>query len=396
MIKLCIVGGKLQGLEAAYLAKKAGFKTVLIDRREKTPASYLVDEVYLADVLKDHDLVRRVIKSSDAVLPALEELEVLFKLEELCKELGVPYIQDNKAFAITSNKRVFAMFCDENKIPHPKLFQQANFPVILKPTMGSGGKGVRLVRSPEEMEYVQKYMKEEGVDFIVQEYVRGYFLSLELLGLKGRPMPMQVTCLEFDESYGCKRVIAPWPYEYKAIKETLALGEKVVEGLHLTGLTDVQVVVREDGRVEIIEANARLPSQTPTVVYHSTGVNMVELLADLFLRERLPSYELKHEKVVIYQHVLIKDGKLKIVAERELSNAKGLRIEEGFYGLTEAITNLPSNGGIATLIVSDSSYKRAKERMEEALRSIAMDFKISTIEDLSPQNARSVYDEIDI
>jgi pyrrolysine biosynthesis protein PylC len=133
---------------------------------------------------------------------------------------------------------------------------------------------------------------------------------------------MQVTCLEFDEGYGCKRVIAPWPYEYKAIKETLALGEKVVEGLHLTGLTDVQVVVREDGRVEIIEANARLPSQTPTVVYHSTGVNMVELLADLFLRERLPSYEPKHEKVVIYQHVLIKDGKLKIVAERELSNAK--------------------------------------------------------------------------
>ena len=32
-MRLCIVGGALQGMEAAFLGKKAGFETVVIDRR---------------------------------------------------------------------------------------------------------------------------------------------------------------------------------------------------------------------------------------------------------------------------------------------------------------------------------------------------------------------------
>ena len=394
MVRICVVGGKLQGLEATYLAKKAGFTTILIDRR-KAPASYLADETYLADVLRDDNIVRAIIKSSDAVLPALEDLEALLKLERVCKELGIPYMQDTTAFTVTSNKRVFAKFCYENQIPHPKLFPQATFPVIVKPVIGSGGKEVHFVESPEKMRQVQEHMRKKGVDFIVQEYATGYFLSLELLGLEGLPMPMQVTCLEFDEGYGCKRVLAPWPYGNEVIKKTIAIGEKVVKGLRLTGLTDIQVVVREGGHVEIIEANARLPSQTPTVVYHSTDVNMVELLLDLFLKGRLPSYRPRDERVVIYQHILIKDGRLKVVAERELSRAMGLRIERGFYGLDEAITNLSNNEGVATLIVKDANYKRAKERMKEALKSIATDFRASTIEDASPWGVKSLYDEID-
>lgn len=33
-----IVGGKLQGIEAAYLAAKAGMRSLVIDRREDAPA----------------------------------------------------------------------------------------------------------------------------------------------------------------------------------------------------------------------------------------------------------------------------------------------------------------------------------------------------------------------
>ena len=37
-MRLLIVGGKLQGTEAAYLAGKAGWETVLVDRREDYPS----------------------------------------------------------------------------------------------------------------------------------------------------------------------------------------------------------------------------------------------------------------------------------------------------------------------------------------------------------------------
>lgn len=33
-----IVGGKLQGMEAVYLARRAGIRTLVIDRREDAPA----------------------------------------------------------------------------------------------------------------------------------------------------------------------------------------------------------------------------------------------------------------------------------------------------------------------------------------------------------------------
>jgi len=394
MARLCVVGGKLQGMEAVYLAKKAGLETILIDRRRNPPASALADETHMVNVVKDYSTAKVIFRYSDVVLPALEDAEALSAVERACRKLGVPYMQDNAAFAVTSDKSAFMRFCDRNGMPYPKISPQASFPVIVKPVSGSGSRGVRLARNSAELERVQRDVKEEGGGFLVQEYASGYFLSLELLGLEGIPQPMQVTCLEFDESYGCKRVLAPWPYEDEIIRDTVTLGERLVRGLSLTGLTDLQVVVRGK-RVEIIEANARLPSQTPTAVYYSTGVNMVKLLVELFAKKRLPDYRPKGEKVVIYQHVHIMYGKLKVVAEHELSDASGMRIEKGFYGVDEAVTNLSSKGGVATLIVSDVSYRRAKERMEEAVKSIASDYKVP-IEDKSPWGVSNFYDEINI
>ena len=37
-MRLAVVGGKLQGTEAAYLAGEAGYEVVLIDRRADSPA----------------------------------------------------------------------------------------------------------------------------------------------------------------------------------------------------------------------------------------------------------------------------------------------------------------------------------------------------------------------
>ena len=36
-MKIAIIGGKLQGTEAVYLAKKAGFEIILIDRDAQVP-----------------------------------------------------------------------------------------------------------------------------------------------------------------------------------------------------------------------------------------------------------------------------------------------------------------------------------------------------------------------
>ena len=57
-MRLLIVGGKLQGTEAAYLAAKAGWETVLVDRREAPPAAGLADVHVIADVTADEARTR--------------------------------------------------------------------------------------------------------------------------------------------------------------------------------------------------------------------------------------------------------------------------------------------------------------------------------------------------
>jgi len=42
-MRVAIIGGRLQGLEAVYLAKKAGWQTLLVDKEAAVPAAGLCD-----------------------------------------------------------------------------------------------------------------------------------------------------------------------------------------------------------------------------------------------------------------------------------------------------------------------------------------------------------------
>ena len=66
-MRLAVIGGKLQGTEAGYLAAKAGYETVLVDRKPAPPAAGLVDATSVSDVTAErartetllHELRRR-------------------------------------------------------------------------------------------------------------------------------------------------------------------------------------------------------------------------------------------------------------------------------------------------------------------------------------------------
>ncbi|MCH4184823.1 MAG: hypothetical protein LKF61_04975, partial [Eggerthellaceae bacterium] len=76
METILIVGGKLQGVEIAYLAAEAGYTTILLDKNDDTPAQGLVSRTVKADVY-DKDTVLPLITSVDAVIPAVEDYAVL-------------------------------------------------------------------------------------------------------------------------------------------------------------------------------------------------------------------------------------------------------------------------------------------------------------------------------
>ena len=109
--------------------------------------------------------------------------------------------------------------------------------------------------------------------------------ALEIVGRPGSYRALQVTDLYVDDDYDCKRVVAPSNLPPGLVAEFEKSSLAIAEALELNGVMDVEAILSR-GELKILEIDARLPSQTPTAVYWSTGSNMVQLLGDLFLNRK--------------------------------------------------------------------------------------------------------------
>ena len=206
--RIAVVGGRLQGIEATYLCSKAEFETVLIDDDPNPPARSLSDEFHQIDVIAQREKAKHVLRGCDAVLPANENRRTLLVLEKCCGDLHIPFMQDNRAFWITSDKTKSTKFLGETGIPVPTAWPESGFPVIVKPSKRSGSVGIHRADSKSELEQGLKLVRRLDDAPVVQEYIGGPALSLEIMSKDGLGQPRQITGLEFDETYGCKRVYA--------------------------------------------------------------------------------------------------------------------------------------------------------------------------------------------
>ena len=172
-MRLAVVGGKLQGIEAAYLAGEAGYEVVLIDRRPDRPAAGLAAEVHVFDLTTDPARAREVLLSCDAVLPACEDDRALAFLSSFVPRLGVPLLFDPDAYAVTQSKlRSNALF-ERLDVPRPAAWPACGFPAMVKPSVGSGSSQVQLVWSEPELVPARARLAASGADAVVEEYRPG-------------------------------------------------------------------------------------------------------------------------------------------------------------------------------------------------------------------------------
>lgn len=357
---IALIGGKLQGVELTYLAHKAGWEVIVIDKRPGVPASGLCDRFIQLDV-KDTGGLEAVLNGIDLVIPATENRETLDILHRWCSEKGMPLAFDADAYAISSSKlesdRLFAQI----KIPAPVSWPGCGFPLIAKPSGGSGSKGVQIFHDRRQLEKrFPGSLPPEG--WVLQEYMEGPSYSLEVVGVPGQYLPLQVTDLKMDAGYDCKRVLAPTELSFQQVGQFEEIAVKIAEAIQLKGLMDVEVILHK-GELKVLEIDARFPSQTPTAVYHSTGINMIELL---FSTTRNP-----FEKVfldlpkllvsVVYEHIKVSAQTIEVCGEHIMSDAGPLHLEPGFFGADEAITNyVPgSTDWVATLIITGGDREQA-------------------------------------
>lgn len=376
-MRVGIVGGKLQGIEAVYLSRKAGYSNVLIDKDTGTPASYLSDCSQNIDVLRRPSEVRKVLQEVDVVIPALEEPTVVRELSNICRSINIPLAFDSHAFSITYNKSKSKTFLERSNIPIPRHYPNAAFPVIVKPVSQSGGKGVSRIDNHRELESRVRKSLRLSEPIVIQEFLEGTNLSLEVMGDGEKYDTYLTTELGFDEKFSCSEVLFPSSVPVSAVNELERLGESIGRGLNLKGLTDVQAICSDEG-LRIIEINARLPSQTPTVVYHASGINLLEFLVKMFVNGKLPGRRPSSYNAVLYAHFRVINGWLSQIGERVMSNARNLTILQGLFGANEVITNLEHtpNNAVMTVIFKDTFSDRARKRFKAFMEELTRDFRL--------------------
>ena len=367
-----VAGGNLQGLEVTYLARKAGWDVLVVDKNAHVPASGMCHWFVEQDLREEKNLGALFAKA-DLLIPALENDAALTALSRCTQSNRIPFAFDSAAYEVSSSKKASDDLFVRSGIPIPQTWPQCSLPVIVKPSDASGSAGITIFNDRAS---VDDFLMQNTGDWVAQAYVEGPTYSLEVLGGHGNYCVPQVTDLYMDEQYDCKAVTAPTLLSAELVSDFKMISLEIAGLIDLNGLMDVEVV-ESDGKLRVLEIDARFPSQTPTAVYHSTGFNMVEALGELFLHGNVPSAPKQgNAKGVIYEHLYVSGGILGFAGEHIISTAGPLHLVPGFCGADEAITNYAEGREewVATLIVIGKDLQAATEKRNRVLTAIKHDF----------------------
>ncbi|TFG55807.1 MAG: 3-methylornithine--L-lysine ligase PylC [Methanomassiliicoccus sp.] len=385
-MRIGVVGGALQGMESVYLARKAGYSTLVLDRWEDAPALSLADETLVVDVVRDPAKTKNALGDCDAILPANENYQALTAVVSMAEELGIPLLFDLNAYEISQSKiRSNDLFAALD-IPMPAKWPGCGFPAIVKPTIGSGSTGVMKVQNEMEMMHGVENLKNAGLEWVVEEYVHGPNISIEIVGDGTEFVPYVITEVILDEDYDCKRVRSPYTYGSDLEEKFAEAAYKVARRLGLRGIMDVEAIVM-DGVAKVLEIDARIPSQTPAAVLNSHGINLVEQLVKGLVCNDLQVPMITEHMESVYEHICIEGDVMRSCGEGVFASVRSPYIVRGLFGVDEMITDYQPGKcrWVATLMMSAPTERALMVKREACLERIMEENDIVRYLDLFPE-----------
>ncbi len=384
-MRIAIVGGALQGMEAVLLSEAAGYETVVLDRKKGAPAMSLCDEPVNLDPTKDPEAALEVFRGCDAVIPACEEMDLLKTLDSMKSKMDAPLLFDLASYNISNSKNRSNEVMKSVGVPLPQPWPQCGFPAIVKPSSQSGSIGVTVAMNEEDLEKGLDIVKSLNDEPVIQEFVHGKSVSVEVIG-NGKTAKGYITtevCL--DSNYDCKMVRCNPNIMTKENCDLFAkIGEDVAEAIGLSALMDVEAILTPKG-LRVLEIDARIPSQTPAAIEAATGVNLLEELATTALGR--PAGRKPKEGSSVYRHVYLRDGELRSSGEKEFGHVVSPRFAPGLFGSDNCITDYEPGEAEwhATLISKGRTEKEADERAAACIEKILDECSIERFLDGTPE-----------
>lgn len=384
-MRLAVVGGALQGMEAVYLARKAGIETVVLDRKQTAPALSICDEPVVLDPTKDPEGARRIFEGCDAVIPACEELDLLHCLDGMLKGTDVPLLFDMHSYEISCSKNRSNQIMESVGVPLPGKWPECGFPVIVKPSSQSGSIGVSVAFNQDDIGKGLETVRSLNDEPVIQEFVHGKSVSIEVIGNGTTARSFVTTEVVLDTNYDCKMVRCNPDIMSSDDDELFArIGKDVAESMGLAALMDVEAILTPKG-LRVLEIDARIPSQTPAAIQAATGVNLLEELMFTALGKETGC--VRGDGSSVYRHVVMKDGVLRACGEKEFGHVRKPRLVKGLFGADDVITDYEpgKTEWRATLITHGPTEDEVDRRCGSTIEAILDECSAESFIDGSPE-----------
>ncbi|MCR5601010.1 MAG: ATP-grasp domain-containing protein [Ruminococcus sp.] len=293
MKKVLIIGASILQLPAIKKAKEMGAYVGVVDYNPEAVGIKFADEFFNVSTI-DIEGVAEVAASfkPDGIMTLATDMPMR-SIAAACEKLGLHGISFDTAVKSTDKGEMIRAF-EENNVEHPWFFiigdeaefekniSSISYPCIMKPTDNSGSRGVVLAHNEEELKAEYGYSKSSsrGGGVIIEEYLEGNEVSVEVMVVSGEPTVLQITdklttgaphFVEMGHSQPSRL-----PADTQAAIRDLASRAAKAVGIQ-DGPAHVEIMVTKTGP-KMIELGARMGGDciTTHLVPLSTGIDMVK------------------------------------------------------------------------------------------------------------------------
>ncbi|MBQ8797168.1 MAG: ATP-grasp domain-containing protein [Oscillospiraceae bacterium] len=298
MKRLMIIGASILQLPAIQKAKEMGLYVAVADYNPNAIGIPYADEYYNVSTIDEEGVYQAAKKfRADGIMTLATDMPMR-SVSYACKKLGLTGISYDTAVKATDKGEMIKAF-EKANVEHPWYYiiddhgkplpEGITYPCITKPTDNAGSRGVMLVGSREELEAALAYSAENGRSgaVIVEEYMAGPEVSVEVIVWQGVPHVLQITdklttgaphFVEMGHSQP-SRLAAE---DQEKIRDLACRAVKAV-GID-NGPAHVEIMLTKEGP-KMVELGARMGGDciTTHLVPLSTGIDMIKATIDICL-----------------------------------------------------------------------------------------------------------------
>ena len=229
--------------------------------------------------------------------------DVLFELNDMIPILGNhPHVIER-----IRDKMKFFQELERLEIPHPETAMAENFeevrkkakdigyPVLVKPSKGFGGVGIRKAPGPKELK--QAFQDASLIDekVLIQEYICGTSASVSLVSSNNETITLTlneqllgVNEVGQEEPFGYCGNVVPLVTTRSLVNRCKSTAERITLHFGLVGSNGIDFVISKEGIPYVVEVNPRFQA-TLECVERVLGINMVEAHMKTCLQGKLPT-----------------------------------------------------------------------------------------------------------